>query len=272
MTTWINGEAAAAIDSHDRGLQYGDGLFETMRAFHGSVRLIDYHLDRLLDGCERLAIAPPARAMLQAEIECAARSIGDGIVKLIVTRGSGGRGYRPAGGLQPTRIVMTFALPPQPIMLGEQGGVRVRIAQTMLARQPRLAGLKHLNRLEQVLAAAETDAERYAESLMRDDEEHIIDGTMMNLFCISGGELLTPELSQAGVSGVMRRFIRELADGLAIPQRETPLSRAQLDAADEVFLCNAVRGIWPVIGIEDRHFATGPVTRQLQAALAERWP
>lgn len=272
MTVWINGEQCETVNANDRGLQYGDGLFETMRVYRGRVTLIEYHFDRLLDGCARLAFPPLERASLAAEIAAAARTQPDGVIKLIVTRGGGPRGYRPAADATVSRVLTTYPPPVEAGMLKDSKGIRVRIATTRLARQPRLAGIKHLNRLEQVLAAAESDDARFTESLMLDYGGCIIDGITTNLFWVKDGALMTPDLSVAGVAGVMRRFVMELAGAAGLPCTQRRARRPELDAADEVFVSNAVRGIRPVKAIEAREYDIGPVTRHLMAALAERWP
>ncbi|HET7586910.1 MAG TPA: aminodeoxychorismate lyase, partial [Gammaproteobacteria bacterium] len=186
------------------------------------------------------------------------------------TRGSGGRGYRPQVGMNATRILMTYPLPQEPDILTRSGGIRAGIAATRLARQPRLAGLKHLNRLEQVLAAGEPGD--FEERIMLDTEGYVIDGTMMNLFLVERAVLVTPDLSVAGVAGIMRGKIMELAAAVGTRCKVRAVQPAELERADEVFMCNAVRGIWPVINVESRPLKVGPVTRQLSEALAGIWP
>ncbi|HET6655248.1 MAG TPA: aminodeoxychorismate lyase, partial [Gammaproteobacteria bacterium] len=204
------------------------------------------------------------------EIASVAGEIRNGLIKLIVTRGSGGRGYRPQVGMNATRILMTYPLPTEPDILTRAGGIRVGTAATRLARQPWLAGLKHLNRLEQVLAAGEPG--EFEERVMLDTEGNVIDGTMMNLFLIERGVLITPDLSMAGVAGIMRRRIIELAATVGIQCEERDVQPAELERADEVFMCNAVRGIRSVIRIDNRPLEVGSVTGRLSAALAGVWP
>jgi len=244
MKTWINGRAAAAIDVRDRGLQYGDGLFETMRVRGRVIRLLDYHLQRLSDGCRRLAIAPPQLTTLRNELRRAAGQCADAVLKLIITRGCGDRGYRPAGRLRTIRIMMLFplsghaaaALPP----------VHVRLCTTRLSDNAALAGLKTLNRLDSVLARAEWRDARVWEGLMRDCEDNIVCGTMSNLFVRRGTSLMTPRLDRCGIAGVMRRWVLREAGTLEVDAAERRLGWHDLSRIDEAFMTNAVAGIVPV--------------------------
>jgi 4-amino-4-deoxychorismate lyase len=270
MAILVNGQRQHTIEATDRGLLYGDGLFETMRVSNGRIALVDYHLERSREGCERLRIGFPARSVLLGEIESAARNLQNGIVKLIITRGTGGRGFAPPVKAEPTRILMTFPLPREPGILGERGGIRVRTAETRLARQPTLAGVKHLNRLEQVLARAE--AGECEERLMLDTLGNVIEGTMTNVFLVEKERLVTPDLSFSGVAGVMRRRIIELAESLGLVCVERVVETAELKRVGEVFMCNAVRGIWPVIEMARQPMTIGATTGQLERELAEVWP
>ncbi len=250
MNTWINGRAGTTVDSRDRGLQYGDGLFETMRVRRGQVRFMDYHLDRLFMGCRRLRIAAPPVGELRRELEKIAARRTEGVLKLIVTRGASGlRGYRPTGLERCTRILTLHPLPPA--ALGDPATpVRLRLCATPLGLNPSLAGLKTLNRLESVLARSEWRSGRIWEGLMRDVEENIVCGTMSNLFVRSGSALMTPLLDRCGVAGVMRRWILENAGNVALRATERPLRWRDLREADEVFVSNAVVGVKSVGVIE----------------------
>jgi 4-amino-4-deoxychorismate lyase len=249
LSTWINGRRSTRIDSRDRGLQYGDGLFETMRVRRGEVRFLDHHLERLFAGCRRLRIAAPSGGELRRELEHIAARRKEGVLKLIVTRGvSGLRGYRPTGRERCTRILALHPLPPG--ILATASPVRVRLCATPLGINPALAGLKTLNRLESVLARAEWNSERIWEGLMRDVDENIVCGTMSNLFVRSGSTLMTPVLDRCGVAGVMRRWILENAGDIALRATERRLSWQDLRDADEVFVSNAVVGLKSVGVIE----------------------
>jgi 4-amino-4-deoxychorismate lyase len=153
MHSWIDGQPATAINLQNRGLAYGDGLFETIAVRGGRPSLLDGHLARLALGCQRLAIDADL-ALVRDEILRFASQLGDGVAKLILTRGDSQRGYAPVAGVAPRRILQGGPLPSYPVEHAEHG-VRLFPCQTRLGEQPLLAGLKHLNRLEQVLARAE---------------------------------------------------------------------------------------------------------------------
>jgi 4-amino-4-deoxychorismate lyase len=250
LSTWINGRRSTKIDCRDRGLQYGDGVFETMRVRRRRVRLLEYHLERLFAGCRQLEIAGPAARNLRRELERIAAGRGEAVLKLIVTRGASlHRGYRPTGRERSTRIVSLHALP-RAVLTDAIVPVRVRLCATPLGLNPRLAGLKTLNRLESVMARAEWSDARIWEGLMRDVDENIVCGTMSNLFLRRGSTLVTPALDRCGVAGVMRRWILETAGDLRLEPVERRIAFRDLSDAEEVFMSNAVVGVRSVSSIQ----------------------
>lgn len=266
----INGTPTTGIDARDRGLNYGDGLFETLALLDGQPRLWLYHMRRLEHGCRRLGLPLPDTRLLADELAQLYRQYTGNdrqrlVAKIIITRGQGGRGYRPVSA-EPTRIVSVSAWPLYPRRHDE--GIQVRWCRTRLGQNPQLAGLKHLNRLEQVLASQEWDDDDIAEGLMLDQQGHVIEGTRSNLFVISRQTLVTAPLSECGIAGVVREIICTDVIGHGLPVTVRPLSIADVVAADEAFLCNSIIGIWPIIRIVDvRHagrFAVGPLTRHLR--------
>jgi 4-amino-4-deoxychorismate lyase len=263
----VNGKAVQTLSVHDRGLLYGDGLFETLAVRGGRPLQWSRHLARLKRGCARLGIeAPDAECLLEETLRVAAGAR-RAVVKIVVTRGAGARGYRPGGG-PATRIVTAHPSPEHPPAY-RRDGVAVRWCATRLGLNPALAGLKHLNRLEQVLARAEWDDPDIAEGLMQDPDGNVIEGTMSNLFAALSGELVTPDLSRCGVAGVMRERVLECAAALAIPCRIRVLGPAELETAREIFLCNSLIGIWSVRRLGERNVPRGPLAARLAAALAE---
>jgi 4-amino-4-deoxychorismate lyase len=186
-----------------------------------------------------------------------------------VTRGDAGRGYRPEPGSRPTRICRRFDWPTHDRDWHETG-VEVRWCATRLAIQPALAGCKHLNRLEQVLARAEWTDPRVVEGLMLDTEGTVVSGTQSNLFVVRDGELLTAGIDRCGVSGVVRGAVLDAAHREGFSVRECRLAPADLATADEIFLTSAIIGIWPVVALDGRRWAVGAVTRRAQAWLS-RW-
>lgn len=262
-----SGLPSLQIPIADRGFQYGDGVFETLAVDNGEALLLARHVQRLTAGCQRLGIDAPSSETLCAQVQRLADTGGRGVVKLIVTRGDGARGYGPQGA-GPTRVVA--ARYPWPERCDElaRTGVAVRLCKTALARNPSLAGIKHLNRLEQVLARAEWDDQRYAEGLMLDTEGHLVEGTMSNVFLVVDGALLTPDLSDCGVAGIIRDVVIELATQITgRPVSVGTVTTTSLANADEVFLCNSVIGLWPVTRVEQFTLPIGQLTLELSRAL-----
>lgn len=262
----INGKPADAIDALDRGFQYGDGLFETVAVVDGNPCLWQRHMARLQQGCERLGIAPPDADRLLAE---AVQVIGEHartVLKIIITRGVGGRGYRPPLDAVPLQILYTTPWPDHPAEASRQG-VMARICSTRLGHNPLLAGIKHLNRLEQVMAQAEWQDSAVAEGLMLDSTGQVIEGTMSNLFVLRQGRLLTPDLSRCGTAGVMRGLILDLVSGLGIAVAIEDISLEDIWEADALFLCNSLAGIWPVHTLGEREYSVEAIPPALVEAV-----
>jgi len=266
----LNGKRGSGLDIHDRGLQYGDGLFETLEVYQSKPLFWDLHLQRLTKGCHKLSIPVPDPSVLRREAEQLIEHCPHGVLKLIVTRGCGGRGYRPPENPEPTRLLSLHPWPDYPEQL-KQNGVCVRFCQTPLGLNPVLAGLKHLNRLEQVLARSEWQQPDIHEGLMLNGQGEVIEGTLSNVFYFSNGILFTPAVDQCGVKGIVRDLIISLAERLSMSVRETRVLPEQLLDAEEIFLTNSVIGIWPVRQLADTHFTIGSNTRRLQAAYQQLW-
>jgi 4-amino-4-deoxychorismate lyase len=246
------------LDAADRGLMYGDGLFETLRVVGGAVPLWPRHVERLCASAERLALAIPDTDAILAEVQRLAHGLDQAVARVTVTAGVGERGYaRPRPARSTTVIgVGALSLAAEPY----RDGIALRLCDTRLGDQPLLAGMKHLNRLEQVLARAEWDDASCQEGLMADQQGRVICATAANLFAVVGGRLVTPPVDRCGVAGVARAEV--LAAGMVDIDHLTP---QQLVEADEVFLTSAVRGILPVRAFAGRTWQPGPVTRHWQA-------
>lgn len=272
--TAINGVLHATLSPLDRGLAYGDGLFETCRVLNGQLPLWRWHHERLLHGCRRLGIAVN-EAELLAQRDLILRVAGEqgtveeqaqGVLKVIVTQGEGGRGLKRPEKAEPTLCWLFYPGEKPQWEAGAREGISAWVCEHRLADNPRLAGLKHLNRLDYVLARAEWD-EEHQEGVLLDVRDTVIEGTISNVFAVLEGELVTPALTHNGVAGIMRRLLLEkLAPSLALPLSEGVVSLAQLKKAEEVFVCNSVFGIWPVTHLapEGVSFSPGAVTRRLQ--------
>lgn len=267
----IDGRSRRQVSALDRGLHFGDGLFETIACLHGRPRFLALHLERLALGCDRLGIAVPDATPLRREIERLAGEAHRAIIKLVLTRGPAlARGYAPTGDEAPTRIAIRYPWP-EADPSANRDGARVRIATTRLGENPALAGLKHCNRLEQVLARSEAGSGQVDEALMLSSSGRVISGTMSNVFVVEGSRrsprLRTPSVALCGVAGVMRRVVMREAVRSGLPVAESVLSLEDLAAAREVFLTNARIGILPVGSLAERSLAVGPVTRRVQELL-----
>jgi len=266
----INGRPAAEVSVLERGLHYGDGLFETIACLNGRARLLDRHLQRLAGGCARLGIAPVDLAAIAREVREAARDADRAVVKVLLTRGPAtARGYAISGDEQPTRVTLRYRWPEDDAALSEQGA-RVRIARIRLGENPALAGLKHCNRLEQILARRECNDGQIGELLMFSSSGALISGTMSNVFLVQDSRILTPGVDRCGVAGVMRAEVLAVAAAAGIDAQERRLDEEDLARSHELFLTNALMGIRPVRELAGRPLLPGPMTRRLQAQLAAR--
>jgi len=266
--SWVNGQAGALVDVSERALHYGDGLFETIRIRRSAPEFLKRHIKRLMAGCERLKFPPMDWSLVGHELEELSARHDDAVLKLILSRRSAGRGYGPCSDQAVTRIASVQPLPAWPANPAHSG-IRVRICDARLAAQPLLSGIKHLNRLEQVLARAEWDDPAIAEGLMLSDTDRLVEGTMSNVFILSNQVLITPDLSNCGVAGVMRSVILDLAESLGIDTEIRSVSLEEVKTAGEVLVCNSLISIWPVVSIDGiGSFGSVSISRQLQAALS----
>ena len=286
---FLNGEPTNLVSVADRGLCYGHGLFETIRLSNGLMPLWDYHQSRLRRGANSLLIALDDDLLQgyleQLRVACPEK----GIIKIMITAGLGARGYR-ASNSPPSYILQWHPQPEHPKNY-QQYGITLKLCQHRLASSPQLAGIKHLNRLDQVIARSEWDDE-YEEGLMLDQQGNVIEAVSSNLFFYRDGSWFTPKLDQCGVAGVMRQYIMEelCTDSFSSLSKieETTCSMDDLLSADEVFICNSVNGIWPVLSLENMalenlasenlalsnqsSWSLGQQTLALQAALYKTLP
>lgn len=251
-----------ALKLQNRGWQYGDGLFETMRLLHGRVRFWNDHIERLQTSCVRLGMQTPDAQLLEHELQLVRANRQDAVIKLTLMRNSDERGYRPSLAALTTRLWQLFDAPPI-----SPPHITARWCTTRLSRNAQLAGPKHCNRLEQVLAQAEWRDADIAEGLMLDTEGELICGTMSNVFLVVDGSLVTPDLRYSGIAGVMRKNILRLAASLSMTAELRALRAEDVHRAQELFLCNSIRGIQPVSQLEQQQWQVGPVTQRLQHAL-----
>lgn len=273
-TSVVDAVVAHSLPLNDRGSAYGHGLFETMLLDNGVLPLRQQHAERLLRDAPTLGISITAEQLAQ-NIDCLInlldpQQLGSGIIKIMVTAGGGGRGYAsPAPGLALPRVAAQYFRLPEDCQLQRQEGIRVTECEYPLPLNPVLAGIKHLNRLDQVMARSEW-AEEYDDGIMFAANHQAIETTRANLFIKLAKGWVTPRLDQAGVCGVMRQvLLDELFGSIGLKVIESEISREQLNSAQEIFSCSSVRGIVPIIAIRNDtvNLAIGEDTRALQCEL-----
>lgn len=258
----VNGKQSDTIAIMDRGFQYGDGLFETIEVRENIPIFLEKHLQRLSNDSQRLYLPKLDLALLRSEItQLCQNNTDNAVLKIIITRGSGGRGYRQPAKIQLTRILSLHPFPDYPKNFYTDGIV-ARICNTRLGLNSALAGMKHLNRLEQVLARAEWNDDAIHEGIMLDIENRVIEGTMTNLFYAKNGELFTASLKNCGIAGILRNWIFEQMSVI-----EHNFFIENLFNADEIFVCNSVMGICGVRELENKSYKLGEITKKLQFIL-----
>lgn len=268
MQSLVNGRSSDSISVEDRGIQYGDGCFETIAIRQAAPLLWDRHMARLFDSCKLLGIEPDFDAgILRKEVGLLAKDRTQAVAKIVVTRGTGGRGYRSDPGQQATRIVSLHEWPQRDPAFYERG-IKLHVCQTRLSCNAVLAGCKHLNRLEQVMARAEW-ADEFQEGLMLDSAGQVIEGTMSNVFLQVGDEVVTPRLDRCGVRGVMRAEILDRVIDLGAAYRETTVNLDMVYKADAIFVSNSLIGLWPVKEIGQRQYPTTDLERQIQDTIRD---
>jgi 4-amino-4-deoxychorismate lyase len=262
----LNGQAATDLSLLDRGLAYGDGLFETILVSAGRPVLLKQHLARLARGCQRLGLQPEWNELsseIQHILDTNSQHVTPFVLKVMLTRMAGGRGYRSAS--TACNRILTLHSAPADAALHSKNGIAAFICQQRLALQPTLAGLKHLNRLEQVLASQEWPDDSFQEGVMLDTADRVIEGTRSNVFLVTQGQLVTPALDQCGIAGVLREVL--LAQfGSAVTVQQVDLNTVL--GAQEVFVCNSIFGVWPLTslrhGAQTQHYEIGQYARAAQ--------
>ncbi len=265
--TLVNGQPAAGLSVSDRGLMYGDGVFRTIRVHQGRPVWWAAHMAKLATDAERLAIPAPPPDVWDRDLSTLLASMpADCVLKLVLTRGPGMRGYRPAGEAMPTRLLTASAWPTH-IETVAARGAHLHLCRLRLSEQPRLAGIKHLNRLENVLAALECDDPAIDEGLLLDAAGRVICGVSSNVFIYRDGALFTPRLDRCGVAGVARAHLIDVAAGLKLAVHETDIYLDQLLDADEVMLTNSLIKIWRVARLGGRTWDGPRVSAKLRTLL-----
>ena len=270
----VNGKQGKLISIRDRGLLYGDGVFRTLLSSQGQALHWPLHYQKIQQDCAALGIPCPSIAVLTAELDELLVQHPDAVLKLIVTRGQGARGYTPSADTVPTHIWDVSERPVSPPDTSTSG-VKVCWCQLRLGAQPRLAGIKHLNRLENVLAAGEVSDAGVTEGLLMDATDNVISGTRSNLFLVKQGALITPDLSSCGVSGIQRDRIIDWAAQHKVPVQVRDILQDEVSGADELLLVNSVFGLWPIAELGNQKsngqkWSTFPVSMRIHHDLFEQ--
>ncbi|MBU2892594.1 aminodeoxychorismate lyase [Colwellia sp. D2M02] len=252
----INGEKINHIAITDRGLAYGDGIFTTAKIVAGQVLLLSEHIERLILGCKHLNISSPIKTELEHELVSAASGFSSGVLKVIISAGSGGRGYSRQGLIAGSTqfIVMVFDFPshyPQQA----QEGLSLGISQQQISISPMLGGIKHLNRLEQVLLRTELDQRVEDDLVVLNTLSEVVEATSANLFYWLDNKLHTPALGYSGVNGLIRQTLLKHNTDVVI--KKTSLD--DLKKAEAMFICNCVMGIMPINQFNNRALPLNPV-------------
>ena len=263
----INGVPGNTINAEDRGLAYGDGVFRTLRMQAGRPVGWQRQFAKLQHDCNALKIHCPSALVLSSELQQLGKTQPEGIAKIIITRGVSTRGYSPAAQAESTRILSVTPLAAYPADYAKQG-VRVHVCKVRLGHQFLLAGIKHLNRLENVLAASEWQDQDVPEGLLCDVSGFVISGTRSNLFMLRGNILYTPNLSRCGVAGVQRDRVTDWAKQHGVTCKAAEFRMEELLQADEIFLVNSVFGLWPVRELAGYRRDTHPMSWKIQEWLS----
>lgn len=269
--TLVNGEPSFLIPVEDRGFAYGDGVFRTIRMLGGIPQQWQLHYQKLSADCAAIGIVCPSAEMLMSDmtrlfLQDALDDKTQSVAKIIITRGIGKRGYKPSAVNSPMRVVMKLSMPEYSEAFFSDG-VAMRVCDLRLAIQPRLAGIKHLNRLENVLARMEWQDEQFFEGLLLDLDDHVIECTMSNIFCRFDDMLETPLLNKTGVDGITRQQILQVAKTLSLNVKETTMTLSRVLAADEVVICNSLFGVVQVNAINETTWPVMPLAARLRSAI-----
>lgn len=267
----VNGKLVSGIAPTNRGFAYGDGIFRTMRLLDGELQDWPLHYQTLVADCSKIQIVCPSAELLMQEFKYFMASASEedtqfSIIKIIITRGEGARGYAPPAVCEPTRVLIQSPLPNYPDEI-YTNGVALYSCQTRLAHQPILAGIKHLNRLENVLARAEHKDPRFFDGLLQDYDGHVIEAVSGNLFIRKEGVVMTPALDSCGVAGVMRQKILDWYRTQGQPVVIAPLSIEDVLQAEGVVIVNSVYGVLQVAQIDEHVMAADHWAQQLRSQL-----
>lgn len=237
----VNGVEQRIIDIENRGLAYGDGLFTTAKIIKGKVEHLSSHIQRLLLGCKTLGLPSPSKTELTEQLSQIAKQYELAVLKVIISAGSGGRGYARANNSPNDVIIMVHDYPQHYDALALQG-ITLGNSHQQIGINPMLSGLKHLNRLEQVLLRQELVSAKEDDLVVTNISNEVIEATSANLFFWLNDKLCTPDVTNSGVNGLMRQTILQKYPDILIKQ----FTLAELEHSPAMFICNCVMGIMPI--------------------------
>ena len=270
-TYLINGSFNSFISPFDRGFAYGDGVFRTIKVVGGLPECWPAHYQKLVADCAAINIVCPSADILMDDLSLlfsadVTSENNQAVAKIIITRGEGNRGYTPPAITAPMRVVLKSNMLSYPEARFTDG-VNLTVCETRIAAQPMLAGIKSLNRLENVLARMEWHNPEIAEGIMLDTSNNVIECTAANIFARFGDTLMTPNLVQCGIAGVTRQRIIDLAHTLSLHISVATFNLEKLLAADEVIICSSLYGAWQVMKIQEKAMPTGKLAANIRVAL-----
>lgn len=280
----INGVLNRSVEVFDRGFMYGDGLFETIRVVKGDPFLWDYHTNRLVEGCKKLSLPVDSdlilrlRLGLERVVKEAGRHAETCIVKIVISRGVGGRGYQVPDKVQLTEVIICYPAPDYPLTYSLEG-IELRTCHHRLSENPSLSGIKHLNRLDQVLASRELQefeaqrAESEApalEGLMLDQSGQVIECTKSNILLFEQGGIVSPDTRLCGVDGVAKNYIFDCAKKLGLSTRIDNVLPSSIPEFEGMAITNSVLGIWPVCRLDGVKLPISPLVYEIQRLLNEK--
>lgn len=237
----VNGIQQNHIDIESRGFAYGDGLFTTAKILNGEVQYLKQHIERLVIGCNKLGINAPESSALTLQLKAVAKNYSLAVLKVVISASSGGRGYARSLNNSHDEIIMVYDYPAH---YDNQAcaGISLGVSDQRIGVNPMLSGLKHLNRLEQVLLRQELSASNVDDLLVMNINNEVIEATSANLFYFMNDQLYTPDVKYSGVNGIMRQtLLKHYPETIVKTTSLNEISKAQA-----MFICNCVMGIMPI--------------------------
>lgn len=266
---WVNGEKTDKVSVLDRGFSYGDGIFTTIKVANSHCELLPQHIERLQQGLIKLSIASIDFENLFEDLTAKSKNLQNGVLKVIITRGQGKRGYSSVGCDSPTIVISASSVAPS-YQQWQQEGVELGVSTIALGINPLTAGIKHLNRLEQILVKQQIDDNKWTDAVVLDCQGHVIETSMANIFLCKDNIVYTPCLTSSGVKGLMRQQVINYLDDNNIDIIEDRFKFGAIINADEIFITNCLMGVVPITGVDTTAFSIGKITSMLSLAFNKK--